>query len=230
MPSRIDFYGLARPIQDRFAAATRRSAPPAPLLAHQTPRVTPWALLAGSVVLLVAESMLLHAGFGDVNSPLAVHGFVAVAADVVLLAGAAYCVLHAVGMLLMRETSPWRPGLYLFPACVVDAESPVLEVWPMADAEAVERLASKNLIYPCVCSRKDVESAASAPQEPGDMMRYPGTCRDRFASYAEASRVCIAPAWRFRANGAATAFVDGFHGAQACANDSDFVIARSLDG
>jgi hypothetical protein len=140
VPSRIDFYGLARPIQDRFAAATRRSAHPAPLLSHRAPRATPWALLAGSVVLLVAEAALLRAGFGDVGSTLALHRPFAIAVDVVLLSGAAYCILHAVGLLLMLESRPWRPGLYLFPGCVVDAEKPVLQVWSMADAEAIERL------------------------------------------------------------------------------------------
>ena len=41
------------------------------------------------------------------------------------------------------------------------------------------------LIYPCVCSRRDVEAAQSAPHE-GEQMFYPGTCRGRFKTWGEA--------------------------------------------
>jgi glutamyl-tRNA synthetase len=43
---------------------------------------------------------------------------------------------------------------------------------------AFETLRASGLVYPCFCSRKDIQSAASAPQAPGDEVRYPGTCRD----------------------------------------------------
>ena len=43
---------------------------------------------------------------------------------------------------------------------------------------AFEKLRESGLVYPCFCSRKDIQSAASAPQAPGDEVRYPGTCRD----------------------------------------------------
>ena len=40
--------------------------------------------------------------------------------------------------------------------------------------------------YPCVCSRRDVESAQSAPHS-GEQLFYPGTCRNRFRSWEEAA-------------------------------------------
>ena len=52
-------------------------------------------------------------------------------------------------------------------------------------AEATQALFKAGHIYPCVCSRKDVESAQSAPHS-GDQLFYPGTCRGRFSSYQEA--------------------------------------------
>ena len=52
-------------------------------------------------------------------------------------------------------------------------------------AEALARLRAQGLAYPCVCSRRDVEAAQSAPHE-GEQLRYPGTCRGRFATWAEA--------------------------------------------
>ncbi|MBR2065558.1 MAG: tRNA glutamyl-Q(34) synthetase GluQRS, partial [Kiritimatiellae bacterium] len=45
--------------------------------------------------------------------------------------------------------------------------------------DAVRRLHEAGLAYPCVCSRRDVESAQSAPHA-GEQLFYPGTCRGRF--------------------------------------------------
>ncbi len=50
---------------------------------------------------------------------------------------------------------------------------------------ALEHLRSRGLVYPCVCSRRDVESAQPAPHD-GEQLFYPGTCRDRFSSWSEA--------------------------------------------
>ena len=43
----------------------------------------------------------------------------------------------------------------------------------------------RELVYPCVCSRKDVEAAQSAPHA-GEQLYYPGTCRGRFKDWGEA--------------------------------------------
>lgn len=45
-----------------------------------------------------------------------------------------------------------------------------------AYAEALDTLASANLVYPCYCSRKDLRTVASAPH--GKTGVYPGTCAD----------------------------------------------------
>ncbi len=42
--------------------------------------------------------------------------------------------------------------------------------------EPLQRLLTANLIYPCTCSRTDIEHAASAPHESIDGPIYPGTC------------------------------------------------------
>ncbi|MBN2761103.1 MAG: tRNA glutamyl-Q(34) synthetase GluQRS [Rhodobacteraceae bacterium] len=49
---------------------------------------------------------------------------------------------------------------------------------------ALAALAAQGAVYPCRCSRADIEAAASAPQEGAlgfgpDGRTYPGTCRDR---------------------------------------------------
>ena len=96
--------------------------------------------------------------------------------------------------------------------------------------EALEFLRSQALVYPCVCSRRDVESALSAPHA-GEQLYYPGTCRGRFASYAEAERFsCRPPCWRFRVpDGEVVSFVDAFAGAfsqDVARTLGDFPLAR----
>ena len=83
-------------------------------------------------------------------------------------------------------------------------------------------------VYPCVCSRKDVESAQSAPHA-GEQLYYPGTCRGRFKSWAEALASKLVstrqpttnhqppttslPCWRFRVpENTLVAFDDAFAG------------------
>ncbi len=69
----------------------------------------------------------------------------------------------------------------------LDWPLPVLrqsERQPIYDA-ALDRLWDMGLIYPCTCNRRDIEAAASAPQEGGapltgpDGIVYPGTCRHK---------------------------------------------------
>lgn len=98
---------------------------------------------------------------------------------------------------------------------------------------ALERLTHAGLVYPCVCSRKDIESAASAPHSGDEGPSYPGTCRDRFTSLEEARRAKgREPAIRFRVPVGEITFEDGFRGPTTIDPNKvggDFVI-RSADG
>ena len=64
--------------------------------------------------------------------------------------------------------------------------------------EAWRRLRDGGFLYPCICSRKDLAQAASAPNDADtdDEPVYPGTCRDRkdAAEFMEPAGVN----WRFR--------------------------------
>lgn len=51
---------------------------------------------------------------------------------------------------------------------------------------AAAQLAQRGLAYACVCSRGDIRSAQSAPQQGELEPRYPGTCRGKYASLAAA--------------------------------------------
>ncbi len=101
--------------------------------------------------------------------------------------------------------------------------------------EALNTLRDKGLVYPCTCTRKDVEAGQSAPHE-GEMLHYPGLCRNRYTSYeaAEQSAHGRLPAWRFNtASFETVSFNDLFAGpytqnvAEYC---GDFVLAREKYG
>ncbi len=95
-------------------------------------------------------------------------------------------------------------------------------------------LIASGAVYPCICSRSDVEEAQSAPHEaPGDLV-YPGTCRDRFATVDAALTGRDRPvALRFRVGAGVLRFEDLVHGACAIdlvAQSGDFVVGRVTPG
>ncbi len=98
---------------------------------------------------------------------------------------------------------------------------------------AFDRLRAEGRIYPCVCTRKEIDAAASAPHAEDEGPRYPGTCRGRFRDEHEATKVRgRPPAWRFAVKEGAIAFDDCFLGRveiDPSKVGGDFVV-RSFDG
>lgn len=97
---------------------------------------------------------------------------------------------------------------------------------------AWQALRAGGFIYPCLCSRKDLAQAASAPHDLDDEPLYPGTCRCRVAE----ARNYGSPAganWRFRVpDGVAITFADQRQGRQqyvAGRDFGDFVVWRRDD-
>lgn len=97
---------------------------------------------------------------------------------------------------------------------------------------AADRLVAQGCAYPCVCTRSEIEEAASAPHEAGDDGPvYPGTCRGRFADLAQARAATgREPALRFRVDVAAVPFDDDFAGAQQGRVRGDFVVQKRDGG
>jgi glutamyl-tRNA synthetase len=94
---------------------------------------------------------------------------------------------------------------------------------------ALERLQERELVYPCTCTRADVERAASAPHLDQEGPVYPGTCAGRRVADAAAlgDRPC---AWRFRIGAGPITFTDGFRGPTAIdlrQAGGDFVVWKS---
>ncbi|MDR3633714.1 MAG: tRNA glutamyl-Q(34) synthetase GluQRS [Isosphaeraceae bacterium] len=96
----------------------------------------------------------------------------------------------------------------------------------------LDRLIRANLVYPCTCTRAEIERAASAPHAEDEGPIYPGTCAHRTA--ADADDLGDRPfAWRFRVPPGPVAWNDLFRG--PCAVDpfrlgGDFVVARAGAG
>ena len=98
--------------------------------------------------------------------------------------------------------------------------------------DAWRQLRDGGFIYPCSCSRKDLASAAGAPNDVDDEPIYPGRCREKIreaTSYATPRSVN----WRFLVpDGEAVAFEDLQHGRQtyiAGHDFGDFVVWRRDD-
>jgi glutamyl-tRNA synthetase len=94
--------------------------------------------------------------------------------------------------------------------------------------EALRQLQERELVYPCTCTRADIERAASAPHADHEGPVYPGTCAGRRA--ADAVGLGDRPfAWRFRVT-ESPAFVDLYRGpthVDLRQNGGDFVVWKA---
>jgi glutamyl/glutaminyl-tRNA synthetase len=97
---------------------------------------------------------------------------------------------------------------------------------------ALEKLRAGNFIYPCTCSRKDIQQAVTAPHAESDEPVYPGTCRTKFPS-AKSNLPSAKFNWRFCVPDDETiSFMDGDYGEQkfvAGKDFGDFVVWRHDD-
>lgn len=96
----------------------------------------------------------------------------------------------------------------------------------------LEHLKARETIYPCTCTRADIERAASAPHPEDEGPGYPGTCAHRSASNADG--LGHRPfAWRFRVPPGSIAWDDLFLGRVAIdpsRSGGDFIVARHTVG
>ena len=93
----------------------------------------------------------------------------------------------------------------------------------------LERLKAAELVYPCTCTRSDIERAATAPHAEDEGPSYPGTCSGRIARDAEA--LGDRPfAWRFRVPEGPVRWIDRLLGEMILdpsRSGGDFVVGRS---
>jgi hypothetical protein len=132
---KLAFFELSRPIQERFVEAARSGAAPAPLAFRPVVgrRVVLWSALALLAVVLLA--IVASLGFGSLESPRAIVPRSWIAIYAALAAVAAACLVEALAAGWARRRLPYRPGIYLFPAGVIDASTPRFAVYRLGELE-----------------------------------------------------------------------------------------------
>lgn len=120
------------------------------------------------------------------------HAFSAIVAhDMARAAGGAF-LLRIEDIDRSRARPAWEEAIHDDLAWLgLSWETPVMRQSERMGAyrAALDTLWSRGLLYACTCSRRDIEAAASAPQEGAplhgpDGVIYPGTCRARRRSAA----------------------------------------------
>jgi glutamyl-tRNA synthetase len=97
--------------------------------------------------------------------------------------------------------------------------------------ESLAQLAAHDEIYPCRCTRREIETASlSAPHGDEHELRYPGTCRPKgiVNRHARIEAPSADVAWRMIAPAGVTTFTDHFVGSHSHdiqATTGDFLVA-----
>ena len=88
---------------------------------------------------------------------------------------------------------------------------------------AATALVDRGLAYPCICTRKEIQAAMSAPHGESTETIYPGTCRGKFKTLAAAERASGRPAaLRFAVPNQLVRIEDGIQGVR------EFDVATSI--
>jgi len=123
--AKVDFWGLKRPVQERFVATTEGAAAPAPLAIRPLARDSrSLAYSAFGVCATLGGIALLRVGFGDLGSryALAPASFMALYSGCFALAAVGF--FMAAARHVKAYAVPYQPALYLYPIGVIDARSP----------------------------------------------------------------------------------------------------------
>lgn len=95
---------------------------------------------------------------------------------------------------------------------------------------ALEKLKSDGHVYPCFCTRAEVESASSAPHASDGASIYPGTCRNNAQVLSDTTHYDKPiTSWRFRMPDMRLTFRDQFAGDRSfdlTQQLGDFVVAK----
>ncbi|MFT7516615.1 MAG: glutamyl-tRNA synthetase [Myxococcota bacterium] len=95
---------------------------------------------------------------------------------------------------------------------------------------ALEQLIEQENVYPCTCSRREIELAASAPHASDGSTVYPLTCYQRYTSASDAAQQAgRQPCWRFHFARPKVEFDDAVCGLKTFETSklSDFVVCKN---
>ena len=134
----VDFYKLPRAIQDRFVGSVMSGFPPAPLLATKGAKPTKLVWLALTGVCFVSLIVVTRVGYGALDSGLALHSWKALLLYAALIFGVAFGLIQAFARVVREKALPYQAGIYLFPACLIDARSDQFKVYSTQDLANVD--------------------------------------------------------------------------------------------
>lgn len=199
---RVDFYQLQRSIQDRFVGSVVSGFPPAPLAVARgaTPRKLAWVGL--SVLSFVALLVFAKVGYGDLESGASLHSARALAGWAGLVFGVVFGLVMAYAQLVREKALPYPPGVYVFPACLIDARSDLFVVHDTKDLASAEPAAGGVRfaftggqaflvpVDPSQASRvvaevkagRDRAMHAAATEDPGELIAVDPLHQPRFSS------------------------------------------------
>ena len=199
----VDFYKLPRAIQDRFVGSVMSGFPPAPLLAIKGAKPTRLVWLALTGVCLVALVIVTRVGYGALDSGLALHSGKALLLYAALIFGLAFGLVQAFARVVRERALPYRAGIYLFPACLIDARSDQFKVYSTQDLAGVDaqggsiRVAfsgGTQFLFPCadptgaptivseVQTARDRAMHAKATEDPKELVAVDPLHNPRFSS------------------------------------------------
>src|SRR5262245_50350665 len=133
----VNFYALPRTQQVRLIDSFAGRFAPVPLLyVPGTPPAT-WAWAALSVLAMMSVAGIAQLGFGSLSSGLSVQGSVMLVVYAALGFFVAFGLLEFASRRLRTTSLPWRPGVYLFPAELIDGRHSKLRVYPLGELRGV---------------------------------------------------------------------------------------------
>lgn len=142
---RTPFYTLKRPLQERFIAATKGLTVPAPLAHEALKTRLPVMWMLGSGAAFAGFALVLGAGYGKLDSSIAIAPGWMFWVYGLLLGCSVWCGIQAWLQFQRRQRSPFIFGVYLFPAVVVDARTANLDSYPLTEGAKIG-VEGRNLV------------------------------------------------------------------------------------
>ena len=180
----VDFYKLPRAIQDRFVGSVMSGFPPAPILAAKggTRAKLLWLGVTGAC--FVGLIVTARLGYGALDSSISLHSARALPLYVFFVFFFAYGLIEAFARLVRERALPYAAGIYLFPACLIDARDDQFRVYETKDLAAVEVQGSS--IRVAFAGGAQFFFPLSKPETGADIVKEVQSARDR-AMHAHAT-------------------------------------------
>lgn len=169
----VDFYKLPRSIQDRFVGSVMSGFPPAPLVAAKGRRSTRGLWLAVSAVAFVLLVVLARLGYGSLDSALAIQATGMLPIYLGLVFALVFGLVQSWSRVVRERAHPYADGVYLFPACLIDARTDRFEVFDVRELSSID--AAGNVVRVAFGAKAFAFPTASAAEATEIVARFQAT-------------------------------------------------------